>query len=231
MTFKTRSILSLAAVAALSLATSANAAALLHLEVLGSTDGGQSYSNAVSVANGTQVQFEVVAVANVGATNGTKTANGTTDTLNALPSFNLTDGTGTFNSDTLASAFATPPSANAGTNNGSSISGIITSAGTANPSIDGNGAVILTGLFTTGTEASETISAALGGTTNGTAKFSGSLTALTVANTTGLIDFAGLTITTPDTSAVPAPSVVGSLIAAATGMFGLGALRRRFMFA
>jgi hypothetical protein len=233
MNFKMKSILCLAAVGALGLSTSANAAALLHLEVLGSTDGGNSYESSVSVANNTQIQFEVVAqAATAGTANGTKSTNGTTDGLNALPSFSLTDGSGTFNSDALASLFNSPPSASAGTINGSTISGIITSAGSGNyPSIDGNGAVILTGAFTTGTETTETVSAGLSGSTNGTAKFSGSLTSLLESNSAGFIDFSGLTITAPETSPVPAPSVLSSLSAVTAAMFGFGALRRRYMTA
>jgi hypothetical protein len=204
------------------------ASPLLTLQVLGSTTGqAGSYVSDLTSSNlqaGAQISFEVVIqTAPVGTTNGTKSINGTTDSVNALTSFSVTDGNGTFLTDTLASAFNSPPSASPGTigtGSGNSISNIITSAGAGNYiSIDGQGAVVLTGTFDVGSDPTESIAAVLSGTTNGTAKFSGSLTSLLESNSSGYVGFSPLTV-----RATPEPTSLGLLV---LGVPAILARRRR----
>ena len=198
------------------------ASPLLNVEVLGSTTGqaGSYVSDlsSINISTGTQISFEVIAVAApAGTTNGTKSTNGTTDGVNSFPSFSLSGGNGTFLTDAVAAAFNQPPSASAGTISGGTISNVVTSAGAGNyVSIDGTGAVVLTGTFTVGSEASESIGVALSGSTNGTAKFSGSLTSVPESNAGGLIGFASLTV-----KATPEPTTL------ALGMLGIPALLAR----
>jgi hypothetical protein len=219
------------AAASLTLASALNAAPQINLSILGSKDGGSTYSSNVDVVPGQLVLFEVVGqLAPAGTVNShgntTSLVSGT-DGINSL-SFNLNDSDGgAFSNLQFVNGWNGGSGFSTGTVNGSTLTDVrpIQSpgvfVGSTSPS------VILTGSFTAGNFSgfsTETLSGswATTGTTSGAFKINGGtnkiITTTTEGSTDPFVGFSTLTLATP----TPEP---GSI--ALAGLASLGLLSRR----
>lgn len=220
----------------------AKGAALVNLQILGSTDGGSTYSSSLTVNPGQTIAFEVVGqIAPLGTSNTRSPATTITslvpgtDGINSL-AFNLNDSdSGTFNTGlALGSGWNGGSGFGVGSVNGNTLTDVrpIQAPGVFVGATASS--IILTGTFTAGTLASpETLggSWATTGTTSGSFKVNGGASSKIVSTTTEgstdpFIGFSALTLTTGEASPVPSPAVVPASILLA-GMFGLLRLKRR----
>ena len=236
-----KSRLAAAAVAALLISGGvANAASLVNVEVLGSADGGATWSQSLTnVAANSSILFEVVGVESAigtnytfGSTNITINSQGTGDGFGSM-SYNLTDSDGgAISSVALQNGYNGGNGPSAGT-----ISGTGTTLTGARPILSTTAldtfTVFETGTLTVGSLGStETLTPTFGGTTSG-AKVNttngvggNSLVLNTTSLNNGEWSLSGLTIAA-ETSPVPSPAVIPAG-ATLLSLAGIAALRRRF---
>lgn len=223
---KFNSILIAAVVTALPIV--ANASPLVNISILGSTDGGNTWSSSISAPSGTTVKIEVVEVlaqpvtSNTHAT--TTSLNPATDGVNSL-AYGLTDSTdGTFGGDfALLNGWNGGSGASAGTVGPHTLSaarpiqapGVF--VGAVSPS------VIETGSFTVGDTGPETVTGAYNNSVGSTFKINGGslkpISGTTEASADPYVGFAPLAI-----NAAPEPT---SMAVLGFGVAGLLARRRR----
>lgn len=225
----------LATAGILGFASMASATPLVDVTILGSTNGGNTFSNNLTVTPGESIQLEVLAaLAPVGSTNSNGSTSITsivsgTDGTNAL-AFNVVDSrNGSFNTASLAlgTGWNGGSGFGVGTVSGNTLTDVRpiqapgAAAGSTTPS------VLLTGTFTAGNFSgfsTETLggSWATTGTTSGSFKINGGstkfITGTTESSADPYVGFSGLTLTT----ATPEPASAGLF-----GLAGFGLLMRR----
>lgn len=207
-------------------ASSATAAPIVNLTVLGNTDGSANYSSTVTASPGATVYFKVVAeLAPIGTTNTQLGTAVTSETgINAVR-FNIlgpvSGVVGTFGTKALDAAWAAGTGANAGSVVGNDVTNIFAaqSAGVY-VGVNGSPSTVLTGQFSVSAVTTEGLLSlskysTMGGSfkVNGGVKF---ISNVTESNADPYVGYTGLTL------AVPEPTSMGLL-----GLGSLALLHRR----
>src|SRR5271157_3331596 len=222
-------------------AGTASAGPFYTMEILGSSDGGVTYTNNLQVAAGTTYDYEVL-LQQTSTFPFTNTASGTktVTSIQGMNSFSLNVNdtsagpiTVNFTGATLSDGWANGTGPSSGTQG----TGITNNRGIQGLGVLNTGGSMLTGQFTTasglGPDLTEVIQLAFGGTTS-TFKYNNNVTATSVnpvteSSSDPYIVYQNLTLTTPSVSVVPEPASVVMLGLGFVGVAGLMVVRRRRM--